>query len=87
MAKGIVGENLKLVMKNFGYLGIVLSHCLLSACSENDFSKDLEATQTAERPPNVIIIFSDDQGYADLGVQGVIDDINSGLNQGGISNI
>ena len=29
------------------------------------------------KKPNVILIFTDDQGYADLGVQGVVDDIRT----------
>ncbi|NCP65663.1 MAG: sulfatase-like hydrolase/transferase [Paraglaciecola sp.] len=31
----------------------------------------------ASQPPNVIIIFTDDQGYADLGVQGQVEDIKT----------
>ena len=29
------------------------------------------------KKPNVVLIFTDDQGYADLGVQGIVDDIRT----------
>src|SRR4030095_4137176 len=38
---------------------IAVAHCLLSALGINGFA--------AERPPNIVIIFTDDQGYADVG--------------------
>ena len=31
-----------------------------------------EAQDTAARPPNVVIVFTDDQGWADVGVQGAV---------------
>ena len=34
-------------------------------------------TATASEKPNIIIIFTDDQGWADLGVQGIVDDIKT----------
>ena len=31
-----------------------------------------EAQDTPLRPPNVVIVFTDDQGWADIGVQGAV---------------
>ncbi len=33
--------------------------------------------QTTEKRPNVIVIFTDDQGYADLSAQGILDDVET----------
>ena len=37
----------------------------------------IEATQAADSRPNIIVIYSDDHGHADLGVQGVVQDIKT----------
>ena len=37
----------------------------------------MEMPSPMERAPNVVIFFTDDQGYADLGINGVLDDIKT----------
>ncbi len=48
---------------------------LLFALQLTGFSS-CSADQVPEKP-NIIVIFTDDQGYADLGIQGVVDDIRT----------
>ena len=47
----------------------------LLGCQEQ--SADIVPKGDLPRPPNIIVIFSDDQGFADLGVHGVDDDIRT----------
>jgi len=46
---------------------------MTSLLSPFEFSGCTKKIETAKRPPNFIIIFTDDQGYADLGVYGARD--------------
>lgn len=39
----------------------------LAACT---LSNGTEAADTSSRPPNLVVIYTDDQGWADIGVQG-----------------
>lgn len=32
---------------------------------------------TAAKQPNIIVIYTDDHGYADIGIQGSVPDVNS----------
>lgn len=51
--------------KMFHFL-LLLGYCLLlSSCS------------SVMEPPNILVIFTDDMGYADMGVQNVVDDIKT----------
>lgn len=43
---------------------------LFAACAPH-------AVQSAPEPPNIIVIFTDDQGWPDLGAQGILDDIRT----------
>jgi len=45
-----------------------------SACTDQAAQNQEHA---AERPPNIIVIFSDDQGWADLGAHGVAQDVRT----------
>ncbi len=48
-------------------ISLVVIANLLTSCN----------TATVTYKPNIIVIFADDQGYADLGIQGVVDDIQT----------
>ncbi|MEA1784764.1 sulfatase [Arenibacter sp. GZD96] len=48
------------------YFTVALWGILIVACKENKN----EVTVVPERPPNIVLIFTDDQGYADVGVFG-----------------
>ncbi|RLD56027.1 MAG: iduronate sulfatase, partial [Bacteroidetes bacterium] len=52
-------------MKNLIIAAILTGAVLITSCEK-----------TLERP-NIIVIFTDDQGFADVGIQGVVDDINT----------
>ncbi len=72
---------------------IMLSAFLLTACSEDSAKPTTEANSGSEAEmesqteteaiarsddrPNVNFIYTDDHGYADLGVQGVVDDVKT----------
>ena len=48
---------------------IILGMITLTAC--------MSCTRETQDRPNIIVMFTDDQGYADLGIQGVVDDIRT----------
>ena len=49
---------------------VLLGFILLIGCTDSKKQKDGEEEQ---RPPNIVLIFTDDQGYADVGVYGADD--------------
>ncbi len=56
-----------LVLVNVLIWGCSLSHFAGADESPSDESTSVESTPQSSRPPNIVLIVSDDQGYADLG--------------------
>ncbi len=48
----------------------------ISACQKSP-SPDFEESATTPRHPNIIVIFSDDQGYADIGINDQVNDVKT----------
>jgi len=59
-------RNLSVLIQGLIVVGAV---SLFPGCSEGE-------TQTQTKP-NIVVIFTDDQGYADLGIQGIVEDIKT----------
>lgn len=60
-------------MKNFAYLFLILG---MAAAGSPE-----SATTAEPRKPNIVVIFSDDLGYGDLGCYGVKDIVTLALDQ------
>ena len=57
-------------------LAISLTALFLSSCGDGSSTTDQTVVRTSELP-NIIFIFTDDHGYADLGAQGVRSDVKT----------
>lgn len=57
-------------------LAISLTALLLSSCGDGSGTTNQTVVRTSELP-NIIFIFTDDHGYADLGAQGVLGDVKT----------
>lgn len=56
---------------------LLLSSCLLASAIAADRPNEGAPDRPIDGQPNVIVIFTDDQGWADLGCQGVLKDIRT----------
>ena len=54
-----------MIIKNLTKIGIVLTVCFLISCSDKKVKQEKSSTVIQEKP-NVIIIYTDDQGYGDV---------------------
>lgn len=50
---------------------------VLFSCSHEEIGDSNKHEDKDKKKPNIIVIFTDDQGYADLGIQGHVDDIST----------
>lgn len=51
-------------------LNSILLICLLGACSQESVSQEMEKKQSKTKKPNIVLLFTDDAGYADFGFHG-----------------
>lgn len=57
-------------------LTLSMAALVLSSCGDGSGTTDQTVVRTSELP-NIIFIFTDDHGYADLGAQGVLSDVKT----------